>query len=205
MTLDGKIATKTSDSEISSQEDWTRVRKLRKEMDAIMIGVNTLLIDNPKLTVKPSKGKIKVIVDSKMKTPPDARILKYAEDSKIIIATTSKAPPERIKRLREAGADIIIAGSGINVDLSLLLRKLGKIGVKKLLLEGGGNLNWGMIKEDLVDEVRVAIAPTIVGGIDAVTLVEGEGYSKVREGFKLSLTGTETAGEDLILTYKRKN
>lgn len=204
MTLDGKIATKTEDSAISSLEDWERVRKLRAEVDAIMIGVNTLLTDNPKLTVKPSKGKFKVIVDSQAKTPPNAKILKYAEESKVIIATTSKAPLEKIKKLKEAGAEVIVAGSGRQVDLTLLLKKLGEMGVKKLLLEGGGTLNWGMIKKTLVDEVKVAIAPVIVGGTRAVTLVEGEGYRKVRDGFKLCLTGTETVGEDIVLTFKRK-
>lgn len=202
MTLDGKIATKTGDSQISSVEDWNRVRKLRAQIDAIMIGINTLLTDNPKLTVKPGKKKLKVVVDSLARTPTDAKILKYKEDSKVIIAVTNKAPYEKVKKLKEAGANIVVAGSGRLVNLNLLLRKLANMGVKKLLLEGGGTLNWSMTKKNLVDEVRVAVAPTIVGGIDAVTLVEGDGYSRIRDGFKLRLTRTEMAGDDIILIYK---
>ena len=111
---------------------------------------------------------------------------------------------EKVKKLKTVGANIIIAGSGRQVNLNLLLEKLGKMNVKKLLLEGGGTLNWSMIKENLVDEVKIAVAPTIVGGTNAITLVEGEGFRKVKNGFKLHFISTEKAGEDIILTYKKK-
>ena len=204
MTLDGKIATKKKDSQISSLKDWKRVHKLREQVDAIMIGINTLLIDNPKLTVKPGQKKFKIVIDSLAKTPANAKILKHAKNSKILIAVTRKAPPEKVKRLKEAGGKIITCGSGKQVNLGLLLTKLVYMGIKKVLLEGGGTLNWSMISENLVDEIRVAVAPTIVGGVNAVTLVEGKGYNKVQNGFRLQLIKVEKAGEDIVLTFKKK-
>jgi len=206
MTLDGKIATKTRDSEISSPEDWRRVHRLRAKVDGLMVGIGTILTDNPKLRVKhPRKNPLtKIVVDSLARTPVNANIFKYRGNDRIVIAVTSKASKKKLKALKKAGAKIVVSGSGRKVNLKLLLKKLWRMKIKTLMVEGGGNLNWGMVKANLVDEVRVAIAPVIVGGKKAITLVEGEGYTRVREGLKLKLVKVEKAGEDLVLTYKRK-
>ncbi|RJX16247.1 2,5-diamino-6-(ribosylamino)-4(3H)-pyrimidinone 5'-phosphate reductase [Candidatus Bathyarchaeota archaeon] len=206
MTLDGKIATWKGDSEISSTEDWERVHKLRAWVDGLMIGIGTLLKDNPKLTVKYPRKKplTKIVVDSLARTPTNAKIFQYKDGSRIVLAVTSKASKKKIKKLQESGATVIVAGSGRKVNLKQLLQKLWKMGIKILMVEGGGNLNWGMVKAGLVDEVRVAVAPILVGGKNATTLVEGEGYPKIQDGLKLKLVKIETAGENLVLTYKRK-
>ncbi len=205
MTLDGKIATKTRDSEISSLEDWDRVYRLRSEVDALMIGINTLLTDNPKISLKYPRKKplIKVVVDSLARTPENAKILQNKDGSIIVIAVTENASKDKVEKLRKAGAEIIFAGSGKKVDLKHLLRSLWNMGVRSVMVEGGGTLNWSLISEGLVDEVRVSIAPIIVGGKDSLTLVEGEGYDKVKDGFKLKLTNIEVVGGDVVLTYKR--
>lgn len=205
MTLDGKIATKTRDSEISSLEDWDRVYRLRSEVDALMIGINTLLTDNPKISLKYPRKKplIKVVVDSLARTPENAKILQNKDGSIIVIAVTENASKDKVEKLRKAGAEIIFAGSGKKVDLKHLLRSLWNMGVRSIMVEGGGTLNWSLISEGLVDEVRVSIAPIIVGGKDSLTLVEGEGYDKVKDGFKLKLTNIEVVGGDVVLTYKR--
>jgi len=205
MTLDGKIATKTRDSEISSLEDWDRVYRLRSEVDALMIGINTLLTDDPKISLKYPRKKplIKVVVDSLARTPENAKILQNKDGSIIVIAVTENAPKDKVEKLRKAGAEIIFAGSGKKVDLKHLLRSLWNMGVRSVMVEGGGTLNWSLISEELVDEVRVSIAPIIVGGKDSLTLVEGEGYDKVKDGFKLKLTNIEVVGGDVVLTYKR--
>ncbi len=207
MTLDGKIATKTRDSEISSPEDWRRVHKLRAKVDGLMIGIGTMLTDNPKLTVKYPRRKplTKIVVDSLGRTPPNANIFRYKGRDKVVVAVTSKASKRKLKILEKAGAKIVVSGSGRKVNLKLLLKKLWKMGIKTLMVEGGGNLNWGMVKAGLVDEVKVAIAPVIVGGKEAITLVEGEGYAKVKDGLKLKLVKVEEAGEDLVLTYKKED
>jgi 2,5-diamino-6-(ribosylamino)-4(3H)-pyrimidinone 5'-phosphate reductase len=203
MTLDGKISTKACDSKISCREDLRRVHELRGSVDAVMIGIRTLLIDNPKLNVRFAEGKspIKVIVDSAARTPISARVLTEDRDTSTLIAVTEKAPKERVEALKASGAEVIISGSGDRVDLNLLMKKLREMGIKILLLEGGGTLNWGMLKNGLVDEIRVAVAPLIVGGEDAVTLVEGEGIMEVRKGIRLKLRRIEQHGECLVLYY----
>lgn len=134
MTLDGKIATHTGSSEISGKEDLIRVHKLRRECDAIMVGINTVLIDNPRLTIHKikadkSENPTRIVVDSKARTPPDSRILN--KEAPTIIAVSKSAPEEKIKKLSEK-AKIITAGDD-KVNLKTLMAELGKIGIKKLM------------------------------------------------------------------------
>ncbi len=198
MTLDGKIASKSGDSELSCKEDWERVYKLRASVDGIMVGINTVLKDNPSLTSKGyGKNPVRIIVDSKARTPLNARVLN--DESSTIIAVSRKAKESKLKELRKK-AEVIVCGDDL-VDLSCLLKKLYDMGIKSILLEGGGTLNWSMLKNGLVDRVIVSIAPYIVGGRDAVTLVEGEGFNKIREGIRLNLVKFYKLGEDLILEY----
>lgn len=203
MSLDGKIASKTGDSELSCEEDWIRVHELRKSVHAVMVGINTVMKDDPKLTVRkiPCDKKdypIRVVVDSKARTPENARVL--SQDAPTIIAVSEKAPKERIKAL-EKKAKVIICGKN-KVDLKKLLEELYNLGIRKLLLEGGGTLNWSMLKNKLVDEIRVAISPVIVGGENAITLVEGEGFELVKEGIKLKLIRYYTLGKNIVLEYR---
>ncbi|MEM3586584.1 MAG: 2,5-diamino-6-(ribosylamino)-4(3H)-pyrimidinone 5'-phosphate reductase [Candidatus Jordarchaeaceae archaeon] len=202
MSVDGKIVTRGGDSAFSDEEDWKRVHKLRSEVDAIMVGINTILSDDSKLTSKQGRSPIRIVVDSKARTPPNARVITVRPEIQTIIAVTSKAPPERVANLEKKGAKIIVCGEGAQVDLEKLMEKLFELGVRKLMLEGGGNLNWGMLSRGLVDEIRVAVAPVIVGGIDAITLVEGEGVASVSEGINLELVSIERVGKCLVLTYK---
>ncbi len=202
MTLDGKIATKSRDTKISCYEDLIRVHILRSKVDAVMVGINTVLNDDPRLTVHKIKSKkqpIRIVVDSRARTPLHSRILN--NEAKTIIATTKLADKSKIKKLEEKGAEVIICGEK-KVDLIKLMEILYDKGIRKLLLEGGGTLNWSMLKHRLIDEVIVAIAPVIVGGKDAVTLVDGEGFDLVEEGIKLKLRRYYILGEDLILEYE---
>jgi 2,5-diamino-6-(ribosylamino)-4(3H)-pyrimidinone 5'-phosphate reductase len=203
MTLDGKIATKAHDSKISGPEDRQRVHELRASVDAVMIGIGTVMTDNPRLTVRLVNGKnpIRVIADSTAMTPLNARVLTEDRSTPTIIAVTEGAGKDTVKMLKAIGATVITAGLGEHVDLKLLMTKLREVGIKTLMLEGGGTLNWSMLNEGLVDEVRVAVAPFIIGGKDAITLVEGEGATTVSEGVRLKLGRIEQCGKDLILTY----
>lgn len=203
MTLDGKIATKTGSSEISGKEDLIRVHKLRKEMDAIMVGINTLLADDPRLTVhkieaKPETNPVRIVVDSKARTPLNFRILN--KEAPTIIATTENADPKKIHALEEK-ATVLKCGKD-KVDLKLLMKELPKMGIKTLMVEGGSTLNYSMLKNGLVDEVRVCVAPMIAGGVSAKTLVDGEGIDKMCDAIKLKLKKNYNLGEDLILEYK---
>lgn len=204
MTLDGKIASRSKDSKISCKEDLDRVHRIRKEVDGIMIGINTALIDDPRLTVHRIKGKIRnptrIVVDSRARIPLKSRI--FSDEAETIIAVSEKADEDKRERIRER-ASIIICGEE-KVDLVCLMKELYKRGIRSILLEGGGTLNWGMLKDDLVDEIRVAISPRIVGGRDSVTLVEGEGYDLIEEGKALKLKKYYPVGNDLVLKYEVK-
>ncbi|MGF7118960.1 2,5-diamino-6-(ribosylamino)-4(3H)-pyrimidinone 5'-phosphate reductase [Methanobacterium oryzae] len=203
MTLDGKIATKTGSSEISGQKDLVRVHKLRKEMDSIMVGINTLIVDDPRLTVHKIEATskdnpIRIVVDSKARTPLDFRILN--KDAPTIIATTENADPEKIEAL-EKKATVLKCGKD-RVNLKLLMKELSRMGIKTLMLEGGSTLNYSMFENGLVDEVRVCVAPMIVGGIHAKTLVDGEGIDDMGDAIKLEFKKSYFLDEDLILEYK---
>lgn len=202
ITLDGKIATKKSDSKISSSEDLRRVHRLRAEVDAVLVGSNTVMVDDPRLTVHkiPHKGKqpTRVVVDSGARINLNARV--FNEEAKTIIAVSKKADSAKVREMMKK-AEVVVCGED-RVDLRSLLQYLWDRGIRALLLEGGGNLNWSMLKEDLVDEVRVAVAPVVVGGRDATTLVEGEGFDLIKEGVKLRLKKCYELGEDLVLEYE---
>jgi 2,5-diamino-6-(ribosylamino)-4(3H)-pyrimidinone 5'-phosphate reductase len=204
MSLDGKIATFTGDSHMSSPADLRRVHRLRASVDAIMVGVNTLLVDDPKLTVKFHTGHApsRVIVDSNARTPLSSYVVKTARMIPTIIAVTTRAQKKKIVALRDRGVTILICGSGRLVSLGVLLKNLAKLGIGRILLEGGGTLNWSMLADGLVDEISVAITPRIIGGADAVSLVEGKGSTLVKDGVKLKLLNTSRYGPDLVVRYK---
>lgn len=203
MTLDGKIATRTGSSEISGREDLIRVHLLRKEMDAIMVGINTLLADDPRLSVHkieadPEDNPVRVVVDSKARTPLDFRVLN--DEAPTIIATTKNAHPPRVKEL-EKRSDVIKCGDDI-VHLESLMNQLSDRGIKTLMLEGGSTLNYSMLEKGLVHEVRVCVAPVIAGGVKAKTLADGEGIDHMKDAIKLKLIKNYSLGSDLILEYE---
>jgi len=201
MSLDGKIATRMGRARISSPEDMQRMQELRTSVDGIMIGINTLLIDDPSLRLKLEKRgdpPARIIVDSRLRTPVDARIFSYP--GRVIIGISSIAPTERISQME--GRAEIVKTSGRIVELRELLWELRKRGIERLLLEGGGNLNWGMITAGLVDEVRIAVAPLIIGGRETVTLVEGEGVGHIDNAPGLRLVDVRRYGRDVVLTYR---
>lgn len=204
MTLDGKIATKTGSSKISGKKDMMRVHKLRKDMDGIMVGIGTVLADDPKLTVSKidaslEDNPIRIVVDSQGRTPINSRVLN--EMAPTIIAVSSKySNTPKIKELSKK-ADIFVSGTE-HVDLSKLLDYLYSQGIKTLMLEGGSTLNFSMIREGLIDEIRICIGPMIIGGNYAKTLFDGEGFDNMEDSVKLDLTNINQLDQDLILTYK---
>lgn len=201
MTLDGKIATVAGDSKISCKRDLNRVHGLRASVDAVIVGAGTVLADNPLLTVRRAKGKnpVRVIVDGEARTPVDARVLD--DSAKTIIAVSKRAPKRKLKELRAAGAEVIVIGNR-KVNLRRLLKRLHSLRVRRLLLEGGSTINWGMLKQGLVDEVRVAVAPRIVGGAKSKSLVGGAGFAEVRNGIKLKLLNVKKIEKHILLTYR---
>ena len=202
MTLDGKIATKNGSSEISGEEDLKRVHKLRKDSDAIMVGINTVLADDPRLTIHkiPSEyddNPLRIVVDSKARTPLKSRILN--DEAPTIIAVTKNAPPEKVMKL-EQKVEVLFCGKN-QVNLERLMEEIGRRGVKTLMLEGGSTLNYSMFEKKLIDEVRVCIAPMIAGGINSKTLVDGPGVDYMKNAYQLTLKKCYKLGNDLIVEY----
>jgi 2,5-diamino-6-(ribosylamino)-4(3H)-pyrimidinone 5'-phosphate reductase len=204
MSLDGKIATYTGDSRMSSPSDLRRVHRLRASVDGIMVGVRTLLRDDPKLTVRLTKRRRphRIIVDSNARTPLTSYVVRTAREIPTVVAITSRVPEKRIENLEQRGVKVLVCGKGPLVSVKILLHTLRKLGIRKILLEGGGALNWSMLSNGLVDEVSVAITPRILGGEKAVSLVEGKGSPLVKDGVRLMLLNTAKYGPDLVVRYK---
>ena len=208
MTLDGKIVTAKNSSNISGEEDLKRVHELRKNVDAIMVGIGTVMADDPRLTVHKidanlEDNPVRVVVDSKCRTPIAARITN--KDARTIIAGANEYKHEfvvsdRYDVFQRRGVEFFFSGDR-RVDLTALMNHLAGEGIETLMLEGGATLNFSMIKEGLIDEIRVCVAPKVVGGVNAKTLFDGEGFDTMDEGVNLELTDSFSLGKDLILTY----
>ena len=206
MTIDGKIATNLGDSKISSKQDLRRLHRLRSSVDAVIIGISTVIADNPRLTVRLVKRHgttpVRIIVDSIGRIPLDSKILKSASKINTIVAVTKRASDERVDKIKSAGAIVIVAGTK-TVDLKELFFILKKMGFNKILVEGGGELNWSILQLGIVNELMVTVAPRIVGGRTATTLVEGDGYDRISDGIKMELIkmSRQNNGE-VVLYYK---
>ena len=208
MTVDGKIATSLGDSAISSKEDLLRVHELRASVDGIVVGISTVLADDPRLTVRLAAKQVKrkypvrIIIDSTGKIPLDSRILRTASKIRTIVAVTELAHTDTISEIKKMGAMVIVSGRQ-RVNLKKVLSIVKKMGIKRILVEGGGEINWSLFSLGLVNELIVTIAPKIVGGRQATTLVEGGGYPSVSNGIKLQLKKVQMQNNgELVLYYK---
>ena len=203
ITLDGKLATRTGDSKLSSKADKNRVHKLRSKVDAILIGKNTAKIDDPLLSVHNTKKKnpIRIILDSNATICMNSRILKTCSKISTIIVVSKKAQKKNLQKLEKFPIQIIVCGKYI-VNIKKLLVILKKKGIKNILVEGGGATNWAFVKENLVDEAMITITPYLVGGITATTLVDGDGFSTVVKSIRLKLKNVTKMKNEVILHYE---
>ncbi|ABE53206.1 2,5-diamino-6-(ribosylamino)-4(3H)-pyrimidinone 5'-phosphate reductase [Methanococcoides burtonii] len=214
MSADGKISTKERKQvRISGDIDFDRMDELRASSDAIMVGIGTVLADDPSLTVKSryrrdtrkNKGldedPVRIIVDSKARTPLNADIFKKGTGMRIV-AVSSSAPKEKVDALSKK-ATIITAGDE-KVDLVLLMGQLSSMGIQRLMVEGGATLNWGLLSNGLVDEVFSFIGNIFIGGNSSPTLVDGEGFLK-GDFLPLELISSETIEEGVLLKWKVLN
>ena len=208
MTIDGKIASKAGDPNLSDEEDWKEVHEIRSKVDAIMVGKETILKDNPKLHIKfhEHKGYYRIVVDSNLSIPIDSNVIIFKPNIyPTIICTTENASLERIKDFESKGVKILKSGKGKRVNISSFMPLLYNLGIQNLLLEGGGTLNWSFIENDLIDELRLTIAPWIVGGKEAVSLVEGEGFEKMIQAPRFRLLNINNRDNYVVLNYKRSD
>jgi 2,5-diamino-6-(ribosylamino)-4(3H)-pyrimidinone 5'-phosphate reductase len=204
MTIDGKIATKTGDSELSSKKDKKRVHKLRAKTDAILVGINTVIRDDPLLSLRHAQGNnpIRVILDSKGTISSKSKIIKTCSKIPTIIAVSKMATRQNIQRLGKYPIEIFSSGDK-KINIKKLLKFLLGKKIRRILLEGGGTVNWEFISQDLVDEIIITITPFVVGGKNAISLVEGDGFSLVSKSKKFNLKKTTCSGNELILFYTK--
>ena len=203
MSLDGKIATSSGDSKwITGAESRKFVHQLRAESDAIMVGINTALADDPQLTARDDSGPLesqplRIVVDSNARLPESAKMLN--QPGRTLLATTVEEN-EHIRRLRDRGVEIVtLQGGNGSVDLAGLMRYLGDNQVTNVFVEGGGTLLGSLFDLGLVDKVVGFVAPTIIGGAKAPSPVGGVGASSMADAIKLHGVRVMQFGSDVAL------
>ena len=203
-SIDGKIATKTGDSNFSSKQDLIRLHKLRSTVDAILVGKNTVLQDNPLLTVRFAKGKnpIRIILDSKGSISRKSQILQTSNKIPTIIAVSRNISKSNLMKLHDFPVDVIIVGKN-SINISLLLKKLFDKKIKTVLVEGGGTINWEFVHKNLFDELIITLSPFLVGGTDAVSVIQGQGFRNVSNSPNLKLKSVQRLKNHLVLSYVR--
>ena len=209
-SVDGKLATRRREQlRISGPEDFDRVDRIRAAADAVLVGVGTVLADDPHLTLNEEDRRVqrlrsgrpghpaRVVVDSTGKTPTDARILDDAATTYLLVSEA--VDPDRRAALSEAGAELVTAGDE-RVDLAAAFERLAAYDVDRLMIEGGGEVIYSCFAAELVDELHVYVGSMIVGGRGAPTLADGEGFV---EGFpRLDLVDTERLDDGIVLSYE---
>jgi len=199
MSVDGKIALPSRrETRISNQEDIARVHIMRSQADAILVGIGTVLADDPKLTVnekyaKVTKQPLRVVLDSKGRTPKKARVLEGG--AKTLIVTDESCTKEF------PGAEVLRVGKW-RVDLAKLVKNLDARGIKNLFVEGGEGVLWSFLKEGIADELCVFVGSMIIGGTSSPTLAGGEGFSDIKKVRKLRLKECRKLGDGALLRYE---
>jgi diaminohydroxyphosphoribosylaminopyrimidine deaminase/5-amino-6-(5-phosphoribosylamino)uracil reductase len=206
MTLDGKIASRTGDSRwVSNEQSRANVHELRNELMGIMVGVNTVIADDPILTTrlignKKGRNPIRIIVDSQARIPLDSKILNTTTDAKTIVAVTSGSNQNKIDQINALGNEVLIIDEKDGrVDLNQLMQVLGEKGIDGILLEGGATLNYAALESKIVDEVHAYIAPKIIGGSEAKTPVGGKGIEKMNDAVNLQNIRFENIADDILV------
>ncbi len=211
-SLDGKIATRTGHSRwISGEEARCRVHELRDTVDAILVGADTVIADDPLLTTRlpgrECRHPLRIVADSRGRVPTEARIFEPALPGRTLVAATPAFPSERRAALEARGVEVLVlpADPQGRVDPVALLETLGRREVTSLLLEGGGTLLEAFFRAGLVDKVLAFIAPLIIGGRESPTAVAGEGFARLEEAVRLERVRVERVGEDILVSgYPRR-
>jgi diaminohydroxyphosphoribosylaminopyrimidine deaminase/5-amino-6-(5-phosphoribosylamino)uracil reductase len=213
VTLDGKLATASGDSRwITGTAARRAVHQLRDRLDAVLIGVETAIADDPRLTTRlPSRGRrertprdpVRVVVDSTARLPPDARMLRQRSPAPTLVACTVRAPPARIRALERAGAEIVLCRSDEQgrVQLKDLLRRLAGRGLTSVLVEGGAHIHGSFLRANLWDELALFVAPKLAGE-GALSWAGFPAARTLDEALPVRLEGVERIGPDLLVTAR---
>ncbi|NQS89656.1 bifunctional diaminohydroxyphosphoribosylaminopyrimidine deaminase/5-amino-6-(5-phosphoribosylamino)uracil reductase RibD [Patescibacteria group bacterium] len=200
ISLDGKIATFRGESKwITGEKSRKVAHNLRNKFDAILVGINTVIKDDPEL-LPPSRRKfLRVILDSKLRVPLSSKVLKDQEKTSTLIFTTPKANPEKLKILKSEGIKIRVVEGKEKILLKKVLSYLAELGIMSLLVEGGGEVIGSFFEENLVDKIYLFISPRIIGGKNSLSWVEGEGVDSLAQSPKLKINSLKKIDEDILL------
>ncbi|MFF2289764.1 bifunctional diaminohydroxyphosphoribosylaminopyrimidine deaminase/5-amino-6-(5-phosphoribosylamino)uracil reductase RibD [Peribacillus butanolivorans] len=209
MTLDGKLATHTGHSKwITGEKSRHSVHLLRDEVDAILIGIGTVLADNPSLTTRLPEGggknPIRIILDSELRVPLDANVVQVS-DAKTVIVTQENASVDKIAALSEKGIEfIIVPKTDAGLDLRILMEELYKKGITDVLLEGGSEVNASFLRAGLIDKYLIYVAPKLLGGRNSLTPFSGINVDTMDEAMDVSISSVDMSGEDIcIIAYPK--
>ncbi|MDH3395724.1 MAG: 2,5-diamino-6-(ribosylamino)-4(3H)-pyrimidinone 5'-phosphate reductase [Nitrosopumilus sp.] len=202
ISIDGKIATRTGDSKLSSNQDSIRLHKLRSKVDGILVGKNTVMHDNPLLTVRYTEGKnpVRIILDSQGNISSKSKILQTSNEVPTIIAVSKKITRSNLKKLYKFPVEVIITGE-TSVNIKSLLKKLSDKKITTILVEGGGVINWEFIKQNLFDELIITLSPFLIGGNNAISFIQGNGFDKISKSPNLRLKSIKRLKNHLVLNY----
>ena len=209
MTLDGQIATAGGESQwITGDEARSQAHRLRADVDAVLVGIGTVLCDDPQLTARlgsdpvqlAPRQPLRVVVDSRLRIPLRAAVLQRQEDAHTVIATTRLAPLKKIERLQARGIDVLIMpNAGGHLNLTALWTRLGQLGVTSLLVEGGSELNAAVLRAGLPQRLMCFVAPLLLGGQDAKGLFGGISPRRLRDAVPLKNLRMEPVGRDMLI------
>ncbi len=209
MTLDGQIATAGGESQwITGDEARSQAHRLRADVDAVLVGIGTVLRDDPQLTARlgsdpvqlAPRQPLRVVVDSRLRIPLRAAVLQRQEDAHTVIATTRLAPLKKIERLQARGIDVLILpNAGGHLNLTALWTRLGQLGVTSLLVEGGSELNAAVLRAGLPQRLMCFVAPLLLGGQEAKGLFGGISPRRLRDAVPLKNLRMEPVGRDMLI------
>jgi len=202
-TLDGRIATAGGESKwITGEQARAEGHRLRDSHDAILVGINTILKDDPSLTTRIPQGRdpLRIIVDTKLRTPLSAKVIKQTSSAKTCIATIAGMPTNKLEALLDSGAEILLVKErNKQVDLKALMKILGSSGITSVLIEGGAEVNASALKAGIVDKVVAFVAPMLMTGKDSLCSIGGESPQKLGQAIRISEVTSRFVGQDLMI------
>jgi diaminohydroxyphosphoribosylaminopyrimidine deaminase/5-amino-6-(5-phosphoribosylamino)uracil reductase len=209
MSLDGRVATAQGDSRwISGKASRTLVHGWRAEYDAVAVGIGTVLADDPLLTareVEAARQPARVAFDSAARLPPDSQLARTVGDARLLVVTAPEADAERVRALQATGAEIVVAAGDSPADrVGAALTELGRRGIHSLMLEGGPKLAGAFLDAGEVDELRVFVAPIVVGGSEARAVAEGGGVARIADAARALAVDVERIGDDVLIVARMR-
>ncbi len=210
MSLDGRIATHTGQSQwITCEKSRAQVHELRDRVSAVMVGIGTVLADDPSLTTRLPEGRgvdpVRIVADSTLRTPPDFKVVKNDSPAGVIIACRKDPPDDRMRTLERAGARILTTRGTELVDLTDLMSQAYDSGITSILLEGGAGMAWAALEAQIVDRCLFFYAPKIIGGAQAPSGVGGRGVDRLDRAPRLVDVEVSRSGPDILVSGRVTN